>query len=191
MIVRHPVILGVALVAATTAASAGQDPVLPDVSLASTNGQTYALRKTVSNARFTVLVFFSAQCPCVTAHDERLSQLARDYDPKDVQFFLVDSEVGDAIERGRNEAQKRRYPFPILADPGGRLAQAFAVKFATTTLILDSTGAVRYRGGIDSERRQPNPAGRFYVKEALSALLAGKTPDLTETKSLGCYLRIS
>jgi hypothetical protein len=65
------------------------------------------------------------------------------------------------------------------------------VRFATTTLVVDSSGVVRYHGGIDSEKHQPSPAGRFYLKEALSALLAGKTPDFTETKSLGCYLRLS
>jgi peroxiredoxin len=191
MTIARPVMIGLLLLARLRPASADQGLVIPDLTLASTSGQSYAMGKTVTNSRFTVLVFFSASCPCVAAHDERLSQLARDYDPKDVQFFLVDSEVGDALARGRDEVQKRGYPFPILADPGGRLAHALDVKFATTTLVLDSAGAVQYRGGIDSDKRRPNPSGRFYLREALSALLSGKRPDLTETKSLGCYLRIS
>ncbi len=170
---------------------ATSDSGLPDLTLASTNGQSYALRKAVADARFTVFVFFSAHCQCLSAHDERLMELARDYQTQGVQFFLVDSEAGDALERDRSEAQRRQYPFPILADPGGRLAQAFGVRFATTTLVVDPMGNVRYHGGIDSEKRTPDPAGRFYLKEALAALLAGKTPEFTETKSLGCYLRIS
>ena len=170
---------------------AAPESVLPDLTLASSNGRSYALRNAVGDARFTVFVFFSAHCQCLSAHDERLTELAREYQPQDVQFFLVDSEVGDALERDRSEAQRRQYPFPILADPGGRLAQSFGVRFATTTLVVDSMGNVRYHGGIDSEKRKPDPAGRFYLKEALAALLAGKTPEFTETKSLGCYLRIS
>ncbi len=184
-------LLGLTLIAASGPAFAVQDSVLPDLTLASTNGQSYALRKAVSEARLTVFVFFSAHCQCLSAHDERLTELARGYEAKDVQFFLVDSEVGDALARDRSEIERRQYPFPILADPGGRLAQAYGVRFATTTLVVDSSGNVRYYGGIDSEKRQPNPAGRFYLKEALAALLAGKTPEFTETKSLGCYLRIS
>ncbi|MGO9832415.1 MAG: redoxin family protein [Myxococcaceae bacterium] len=191
MNVARVLLVAFTLVGSATPVWAAEESVLPDLTLAATNGQSYSLRKAVSDARYTVFVFFSAHCQCLTAHDDRLTQLARGYEPKDVQFFLVDSEVGDALERDRTEAQRRQYPFPILADPGGRLAQAFGVRFATTTLVVDSAGNVRYHGGIDSEKRQPNPAGRFYLKEALSALLAGKAPDFTETKSLGCYLRFS
>jgi len=167
------------------------DAVLPALTLDATSGERYALRTAVTRARFTVFVFFSAQCPCVTAHDERLTHLAQVYGPSDVQFLLVDSEVGDALARDKAEAARRHYPFPILADPGGQLARAFAVRFATSTVVVDEQGRIRYRGGIDSEKRQVTPAGRFYLQEALTALLAGKTPELTETKPLGCYLRMS
>jgi peroxiredoxin len=182
-------VCGILLTAASTAS--GSESVLPNLALEATDGRTLELRPTVGGARFTVLIFFSAHCPCMAAHDDRVSQLASAYQARDVQFFLVDSEVGDALERDRTEAQRRQYPFPILADPKGRLAEALGVRFATTTIVLDSAGSVRYRGGIDSEKRKPDPAGRFYLKEALSALLDGKTPDVRETKSLGCYLRLS
>jgi hypothetical protein len=164
---------------------------LPNLTLEATSGARVELRPALRASRFTVFVFFSAQCPCMAAHDERLVQLARSYQPGDVQFFLVDSEVGDALLRDRTEAARRQYPFAILADPKGRLAEVLGARFATTTIVVDGSGNVRYRGGIDSEKRQPNPAGRFYLKEALSALLAGKPPDVLETKSLGCYLRIT
>jgi peroxiredoxin len=191
MNVLRPLLLGLTLAATAGAAPAVTESSVPDLTLEATSGRPYALRATVSNARFTVFVFFSANCPCVSAHDERLTQLARSYESSEVQFFFVDSEVGDAVARGKQEVQRRGYPFPILADPQGRLARAFGARFATTSIVVDSEGGVRYRGGIDSERRQPNPAGRFYLKEALSALLAGKAPDAVETKSLGCYLRIT
>lgn len=183
-------IVCVALLTGASVASAS-DSVLLNLTLEATNGRALELRPTVGAARLTVFVFFSAHCPCMAAHDDRLRQLASGYQARDVQFFLVDSEVGDALERDRAEAQRRQYPFPILADPNGKLAQALGARFATTTVVVDSSGTVRYRGGIDSEKRKPDPAGRFYLKEALSALLAGRTPDFTETKSLGCYLRIT
>jgi peroxiredoxin len=179
------------LALATSASSAPPaEPVVPNLTLAATNGRSVEIRPALGAARFTVFIFFSAQCPCMAAHDDRVKQLARSYPPGDVQFFLVDSEVGDVLERDRAEAQRRGYPFVILADPQAKLAKAFGARFATTTFVVDASGSVRYQGGIDSEKRQPSPAGRFYLKEALSALLEGKTPDVTETKSLGCYLRL-
>jgi peroxiredoxin len=178
------------LALATSASAALPAETVPNLTLAATNGRSVDVRPALGAARFTVFIFFSAQCPCMAAHDERVKQLASSYQPGDVQFFLVDSEVGDALERDRTEAQRRGYPFVILADPQAKLAKAFGVRFATTTIVVDASGSVRYQGGIDSEKRQPSPAGRFYLKEALSALLEGKTPDVTQTKSLGCYLRL-
>jgi len=184
-------LVALALVSSFDGALASQEPGIPDLALAATDGKSYPLRRTVAEARYTVFVFFSAKCPCVAAHDQRLSTLARSYQPRDVQFFLVDSEVGDALERGRGEVQRRNYPFPILADPGARLARALGARFATTSVVVDREWRIRYRGGIDSEKRDPNPNGRFYLQDALTALLAGREPDPAETKSLGCYLRTS
>lgn len=164
---------------------------VPDLVLEGTNGRSYALQRAVKEATFTVFVFFSASCPCMASHDEGLVSLAKAEQPKGVQFFMVDSEVGDALERGRGEATRRQYPFPILADPQARLAQAWGAQFATTTVIVDSEGKVRYRGGIDTARRHPLSAGQAYLLNALSALHEGKSPDPAETKSFGCYLRTS
>ncbi len=166
-------------------------PGVPDLTLFGTDGQSYALQRTVKEAPLTVFVFFSASCPCMASHDEGLVDLARAEGIKGVQFFMVDSEVGDALERGRGEVARRKYPFPILADPQARLAQAFGAQFATTTVVVDAEGKVRYRGGIDTARRHPLPAGQFYLLNALSALHQGKSPEPAETKSFGCYLRTS
>lgn len=171
--------------------SAAPSASLPDLRLEATDGRSYELKSAVREARLTVFVFFSQSCPCMTAHDARLIALAKDLQPKGVQVLLVDPEVGDALERGRAEVQRRGYPFPILADPKGRLAQAFGAQFATTSVIVDAEGVVRYRGGIDAAKREPTAKGRFFLEEALLTLLGGKSPDPAETKSFGCFLRIS
>jgi len=49
---------------------------------------------------------------------------------------------------------------------------------------------MRFRGGIDSARREVKASTGFYLKEALDALLQGKAPDPAEPKVLGCYLRL-
>ena len=193
MTLARSLLVGLVLGSTPGALAGAPESGVPDLTLEGTNDRSYALRATVSEARFTVFVFFSATCPCMVAHDERLRELARSYQEKGVQFFLVDPEVGDALERGKVEIQRRQYPFPILADPQARFARAMKAQFATTTVVFDSEGRVRYRGGIDNQNRHVgvSPGERRYLEEVLSALLSGKSPDASETKSFGCYLRTS
>jgi hypothetical protein len=54
--------------------------------------------------------------------------------------------------------------------------------------VIDATGILRYRGAFDDVTfRQRTPA-RFYLKEAVEVLLAGKLPDPAETQPYGCTI---
>jgi hypothetical protein len=140
-------------------------------------------------SRLTVLVFFSSHCPCQKAHDWRLIELHRRYGERGVRFVLVDSEAGASAERSADEARRRGYPFSIRPDPEGHLADAFEARYATFTVIVDEAGAVRYRGGIDSDRKDLHDDARHYVASALDDLLEGREPRVAEGKSLGCALQ--
>ena len=164
---------------------------LPDLALAGTDGTTYALASTVSKASFTVFTFFSADCPCMRAHDAVLAALAREYAARGVRFFFVDSEAGATLASDRAQAAARSYPAPILLDPGAKLSRALETRFATATVIVDSHGAVRFRGGIDSSKRTPGRDTQPFLRSALESLLTGKSPNPAEPKSLGCFLRQS
>lgn len=189
---RVAVLLSLLLASAAPGAEApplGQ-AVLPELTLQGTSGGAFPLRETARKARFTVLVFFSATCPCLEAHDQRLVALARAQAPGEVQVLAVDSESGASLEQDRAEAQRRGYPFPILLDPGGQLARAVGAVFATTTVVVDAEGRLRFRGGIDSAKREFRPDARPWLKYALEALLRGQAPDPAEPKTLGCFLRL-
>jgi len=170
-------------IAATPAESA-----LPDLSLPGTDGRTYAIRQVPADAKVTVLVFFSADCPVQKAHDARLRELAS-LREQGVQVLLVDSEAGATLRRDKEEARARGYPFPILIDDQARLAEALKIRFSTTSLLIDSEGRIRYRGGIDRDSGHVRPNTPFLLKEGAERMLAGKEPDPAETKALGCFLK--
>jgi peroxiredoxin len=176
------ILLGLA-VAAAPAESA-----LPDLTLPGTDGHTYAMRQVPAGAKVTVLEFFSADCPVQKAHDARLKELAA-LREQGVQILLVDSEAGASLERDKAEASARGYPFPILIDDQARLAEALKVRFSTTSLLIDSEGQIRYRGGIDKDSGRVRPNTPFLLKEGAERMLAGKQPDPAETKPLGCFLK--
>jgi len=138
----------------------------------------------------TVLVFFSATCPCQAAHDERLRSIAADYAGRGVAMLAVDSEVDAKVERDRAEAARRRYPFPVVVDHGGVMARAYQAEFATYTVLMDREGDVLYRGGIDSDKRHLHPDATAFLREALDDALAGRPVRRPEGRTLGCALML-
>lgn len=139
--------------------------------------------------QFTVLIFFSADCYCLLAHSERIRRLAAAFGPRGVRFWAVDSEVSATAERDRAEAERRGYPFPILLDPGARMARQLGAAYAGYSVALNTHGEVLYRGGIDSDCVRLRDDRTRYLESALSDLLAGDPPRLAEGKTLGCVLR--
>ena len=152
------------------------------------SGPSVDLRSIAARAPFTVVTFFSAHCPCQTAHDARLRDLYAAYAPRGVQFVAIDAESGASDARAAAEHDKRRYPYPVLADPGGASADALAAAYATYTVVLDREGRVRYHGGIDSDRTHLTRDAEPYVKNALDDLLEGRDVRTKEGKVLGCAL---
>ncbi|MEO5730151.1 MAG: redoxin family protein [Byssovorax sp.] len=163
---------------------------LPQATLL-TSGGARQLAEIVRPGRVTVIVFFSADCPCQAAHDARLRDLSAAYAARGVDILAVDSEAGASPERSAKEARARAYPFPLLADPEGALADALGAEFATYTVVLDAKGSVRYRGGLDSDRAHLTKDASLWVRNAVDRLLAGGSPDPAQAEALGCALRRS
>jgi hypothetical protein len=141
------------------------------------------------DARLTVLVFFSSSCHCLVQHEARLLALYEQYHPLGVDFFMIDSETSGSAERDTAEARRRGYPFPILLDRGAKLADVLEAQFATYSVVLDREGAVRYRGGIDSDKSHLHDNAQRYLQDAVVDLLAGYSPRVARGKTLGCALQ--
>jgi hypothetical protein len=139
---------------------------------------------------YTVVIFFSTECHVLSVHDERVRTLAAEFAPRRVRFLAVDSEIDATRERDRAEVERRRYPFPILLDRGGELARALGAVYAGYSVVLDRDGNVRYRGGIDSDRVRLRDDATPYLSDALTDLVAGKSPRVADSKALGCALRL-
>ena len=160
----------------------------PNQSLAGTDGQPHALID--PNAKLTVVEFFSIHCPCQREHDQRLRDLASAYAARGVTFVAVDSEVGATIERDRNEATLRAYPYPILIDDHGTVARALAADYATYSVLVNHDGQVLYSGGIDSDKSHLQDDAAPFLRDAIDDALAGRPLRRTEAKALGCSLEL-
>jgi peroxiredoxin len=136
----------------------------------------------------TVLVFWSPSCPCVRRYQARIDALLDRYPEARVRVLGVASNAGESLEESRRVAKERGVRIPILRDEGGEIARALGVRSTPTVVVLDRTGAVRFRGWIDNER-EPGVDGREpWLERALDGLLAGRADFQTKTPTWGCTI---
>jgi thiol-disulfide isomerase/thioredoxin len=181
-------LLALVFAAASCAAPQSSRGRLQPVALAGPLGESVELPQAARKERLTVLVFFSPHCHCLDAHGPRLEALYAEYAPRGVQFFMIDSEMGASRDRDDAERRKRGYPYPVLLDRGGKLADLVGAEYATFSVVLDPDGRVRYHGGIDTDKTHLREDATPLLKNAIDDLLAGRAPRVATGNALGCAL---
>ncbi|MDR7509918.1 MAG: redoxin domain-containing protein [Armatimonadota bacterium] len=145
------------------------------------------------SARVLGVVFTCLHCPYALAWEDRLIRIQRDYAGRGVQLLLVNPtdprrHPEDGEESMRRRAQERGYPFPFLADPAQEVARRYGATRTPEVFLFDSAGILRYHGGVDDNSEDPAAVRHPYLRQALDALLAGRTPPLAETPVIGCRI---
>jgi hypothetical protein len=183
---RHPVaLLIVAALAIPSVGSAGDDPPL---SVLSADGRRVTLDELRAGRDATVLVFWSAGCPCVRRYQERVDALL-DAHPRDrVLVMALVSNAGESLADDLKTAVERGVRVPIYRDEGGRVARAMGARSTPTIVVLDRKGEVRFLGWLDNERL-PGVEGREpWLEEALAGVLAGRNDFKKKTPTYGCII---
>jgi hypothetical protein len=68
------------------------------------------------------------------------------------------------------------------------VADLYEALITPHVFILDCEGILRYRGAVDDVTFRRREATRFFVQEAVDALLNGHLPELKETPAYGCTI---
>ena len=121
----RPAFAGLALALAVAACAPTQAIHLPpQISLTADGGRTVNFPNDLGGAKLTVFIFFSKDCLCFAAHEDRIRSLVDMYGSRGVKFVLVDSEVGRTADADAAVARARHLPGPIFIDSGARLAKS-------------------------------------------------------------------
>ncbi|MHB1306219.1 MAG: redoxin domain-containing protein [Limisphaerales bacterium] len=172
----------------------------PDFSLPGVDGRTYSL-KDFSGAKVLAVVFTCNHCPTAQYYEERLKQIAADYRDRGVALVAISpndpaavrldelgySDLSDSLEEMKIRARDAQFNFPYLYG-GGELEAASAAYGPVATphaFVFDAERRLRYAGRIDDSERERFVRVRD-LRHAIDALLAGKDPEVKQTKVVGC-----
>jgi peroxiredoxin len=139
-----------------------------------------------------VVIFTCNHCPYALAWHARLMDAARDY--PDVHFYAINPNDAERYPRDSFEAMKERvqrdegWPMPYLHDESQEVARAYGAKTTPDVFVVDSSGALRYRGAPDADHGDPS-LNAGWLREALDSVLAGEDVARPETDPVGCSVK--
>lgn len=141
-----------------------------------------------SAARATVVVVAHPRCACSRATVRELERvLARRPGKADVHIvFFKPAHESDAWLDGALWLNAQQLPqATVHIDTGGALARRFGALTSGHVLVYTPEGRLAFSGGITPGRGHE---GASPGRSAVLAILAGATPDYSETPVYGCLL---
>ncbi|MGL4549860.1 MAG: redoxin domain-containing protein, partial [Gemmataceae bacterium] len=109
-----------------------------------------------------------------------------------VTFLGVNSNRQDTPADVAAHAKRAGLPFPVLKDPGAKVADRFAARRTPEAFVLSPDGDVLYRGRIDDQfgvgHRRPGKPTRRDLAAALDEALTGKPVSRPRTEAEGCHI---
>jgi peroxiredoxin len=176
---------------ASAAAAVAEAPAIgqaaPDFQLTALDGKPFSLASAAKEHKAVVLIFVSTQCPYSNAYNEQMRDMANAYASKGVLFVGINSNKTEDAAKAVAHAKANRHTFPIMKDPANKVADLYDAQRTPEVYVVDSTGKLRYHGRITENHEDASSSPD--LKNALDALLTGKTVAKTVTKAFGCTIK--
>lgn len=148
-----------------------------------------------------VLVFLANHCPYVTKVEDRLIDFVNDYKDKSVKVvaacvtplpaYAPDGYnrkycEQDTLEKIQERIKEKHYNFAYGRDDTQKVGRDYGAVATPTVFVIDKERKIRYLGAIDDDINDESKVTRKYLREAVDAVLAGKTVEIEETRATGC-----
>ncbi|MEZ6063348.1 MAG: redoxin domain-containing protein [Planctomycetaceae bacterium] len=163
---------------------------IADFSLQTHRGQRTSLND-FADRKLIVIAFLGTQCPLAKLYGPRLAELHGEYSDRGVAFVGINSNTQDSITEITAYVNRHEIPFPVLKDPGNRVADQFGAERTPEVFVLDQNRKVRYRGRIDDQYLVGLSRDRVRRRDlaiAIEELLSGNEASVTETEAIGCHI---
>lgn len=180
-------------------AQAGVDPgyqvgdKATDFKLKNVDGKMVSLAD-YKDAKGFIIIFTCNHCPFSIAYEDRIIDLHRKYASKGYPVIAINPndpavQPDDSFDAMKTRAAEKGFSFAYLMDEGQRIYPQFGATRTPHVFILDKERVVQYIGAIDDNHSDAAAVTKPYVELALEALQAGKRPEETFTRAVGCTIK--
>jgi peroxiredoxin len=134
-----------------------------------------------------VVVFLANHCPVVKAYEDRLIEFTSAYKDKGVKVvgISVSLQDQDKIPGIKEYTKEHKSNYIYAYDETQAVGKAYGAVATPQFFVLDKERKIRYTGALDNSQRE-DQVKDTYLKDAVDAVLSGKTPAVEETQARGC-----
>jgi peroxiredoxin len=168
--------------------------VAADFDLPNVDGRMVSL-DTAAGPRGTLVMFICNHCPFVKHVADQLAQVGREAIGRGIGVVAISANdvathPADSPEQMVREAEERGYPFPYLYDESQEVAKAYKAACTPDFFLFDAGRRLVYRGQLDDSRPGNDvPVTGHDLRQAIEALVAGRSPVAEQRPSIGCNIK--
>ncbi len=171
-------------------------------------GQTYtqlSATEAVSNSLKTlpslakekgiVLIFHDPSCPFAKLYESRIKALRAKFETQGIGFALVNPQTQNnesELSRLRTYIDESGLNMPYLVDEKQQWAQAFqASKIPEVFVLIPGKTDLElvYKGALDNNAQVESVVTEKYLETALTQILRGGKPVISQARAVGCTIR--
>lgn len=168
-----------------------------DFSLKNIDGEMVSLGD-FAEAKGFILTFTCNHCPYAVAYEDRIIALDEKYKSQGYPVIAINPNNPEIVEEDSYEnmqvrAEEKGFTFPYLMDEGQAIFPQYGATKTPHVYVLEKTeqgNRVAYIGAIDHNHENASAVTKKYVEEAVDALLRGEQPEVSETKAIGCSIKV-
>jgi peroxiredoxin len=168
-----------------------------DFSLKNIDGKMISLASN-TKAEGYILVFTCNHCPYAKAYESRIVDLDKKYAALGYPVLAINPNSSvdndeDSFAENVKIATEKGYTFAYLTDDTQETTKAFDAKRTPTAYILKKENnkyILKYGGAIDDNAQSAANVTKKYIEQAFSEILIGKNISVTNTKSIGCGIKL-
>jgi len=166
---------------------------MSEVKMQSADKKTVALADVKTNNGLLV-IYACNTCPVVVKSQERTKEMIAYAKKAGLGVVVVNSNEGKRIEGESLKdmakyAKEQGYDVPYVLDEQSKLADAFGALRTPEVFLFDGNSILMYKGAMEDNPRTPAESKQLYLKNAIDQMSAGRVPDPSSTKSIGCNIK--
>ena len=171
--------------------------VVSDFELKNVDGKMISLSD-YKDAKGFIITFTCNTCPFAIAYEDRIIALDKKYASKGYPVIAINPnnplvQSGDSYQAMQQRAKEKGFSFPYLVDEGQKVYPKYGATKTPHMYVLQKTkkgNVVKYIGAIDDNHQDASAVKTKYVENAVDALLNGEEIKQTETKAIGCSIKV-
>jgi len=153
------------------------------------NGEDTSLSLADLKENIVVVAFLANHCPVVKAYEDRLIEFTNAYKDKGVRVVGISvsnpNQTQDKIPGIKEYTKEHKSNYVYGYDETQAVGKAYGATNTPQFFVLDKDRKIQYTGTLDDNQTETK-VQKTYLKDAVDALLSGKTPEINESRPQGC-----